>query len=297
MDRRARQAQTTVDRYFYKFISCYVQAKHGQTYNEALALYKRARAENPGVKDLVKTATYMRNVHPEMAIPRYYLNRNLKQQQRQPNLDNSKRMMLCIPLTSTKTSTMSTPQPAEAVQLPETAMSTQPAEAVQLPETAMSTQPAQAVQLPETAMSTQPAEAVQLPETAMSTQPAEAVQLPETAMSTQPAEAVQLPETAMSTQPAEAVQLPLSTEIYEGLLKELQTDPELTTIFNNFPSDSANVLDIETSPFEQVQTDPELTNILDNFPFDTVLAGETVFWVDEISPLEQEVQTMLDKTQ
>ena len=264
MDRRTRQAQTTADRYFYKFISCYVEAKHNEIYKEALALLKRARAENPGVKDLVKTATYMRNVHPEMAIPRYYLNRNLKQhQQQQPNLDNFKRMMLFIPLTSVKTKRSST---SAVLPSPETATSTpQSAEAVQLPETATSTP-----------------------------QSAEAVQLPETATSTQP-----------PPQPAEDIQLPLPTEIYEGLLKELQTDPELANILNNFPfdsmdasvNDSVNVLDTETSPLEQVQTDPELANILNNLPFDNTLDSEMVFWQDETSPLEREVQAMLDKTQ
>ena len=256
MDRRSRQAQTTTDRYFYKFISCYVQAKYNETYKEAVALLERARAENPGVKDLVKTATYMRDVHPQMGIPRYYLNRNLKhrqQQPQQPNPHNLKQMVLRIPLTSSKAPT-----------------------------------------------STQSVEPVQLAEAPTSTQSVEPVQLAEAPTSTQSVEPVQLAEAPTSTQPAEVVHLPLSHEIYEGLLKELQADPDLVNILNNFSNDSmdttADVLDTETTPLDRVQTDPELSKILDSLPFDSTFDDEMVFWQDGISPLEQEVETMLNKT-
>ena len=240
MDRRSRQAQTTVDRYFYKFISCYVQAKYNEVYKEAVALLECARAENPGVKDLVKTATYMRDVHPQMGIPRYYLNRNLKhrqQQPQQPNPHNLKQMVLRIPLTSSKPPT--------------------------------------------------------------STQSVEPVQLAEAPTSTQSVEPVQLAEPPTSTQSAEAIHLPLSDEIYEGLLKELQADPDLANILNNFSKDSkdttADVLDTETTPLDHVQTDPELSKILDSLPFDNTFDDEMVFWENGITPLEQEVETMLNK--
>ena len=248
MDRRSRQAQTTADRYFYKFISHYAQAKYNEVYKEALALLERARAENPGVKDMVKTATYMRDVHPKAEIPRYYLNRNLKhrQQPQQPNPHNLKQMVLCIPLTSSKTPT-----------------------------------------------STQSVEPVQLAETPTSTQSVEPVQLAETPTSTQSVQPVQLAEAPTSTQSAEAVHLPLSDEIYEGLIKELQADPDLDNILNNF---SMDVLDTETSPLDHVQTDPELSKILDSLPFDNTFDDKMIFWEDEITPLEQEVETMLNKT-
>ena len=278
MDRRSRQAQTTADRYFYKFISHYVQAKHNEVYKEALALLERARAENPGVKDMVKTATYMRDVHPKAGIPRYYLNRNLKhrQQPQQPNPHNLKQMVLCIPLTSSKTPT-----------------STQSVEPVQLAETPTSTQSVEPVQLAETPTSTQSVEPVQLAETPTSTQSVEPVQLAETPTSTQSVQPVQLAEAPTSTQSAEAVHIPLSNEIYEGLIKELQADPDLLNILNNF---SMDVLDTETSPLDHVQTDPELSKILDSLPFDNTFDDKMIFWEDEITPLEQEVETMLNKT-
>ena len=59
---------------------------------------------------------------------------------------------------------------------------------------------------------------------------------------------------------------------------------------------TADVLDTETSPLDHVQTDPELSKILDNLPFDNTFDDEMVFWEDEITPLEQEVETMLNKT-
>ena len=274
MDRRSRQAQTTVDRYFYKFISCYVQAKYNEAYKEAVALLERARAENPGVKDLVKTATYMRDVHPQMGIPRYYLNRNLKhrqQQPQQPNPHNLKQMVLCIPLTSSKAPT-----------------TTQTVEPVQLAEAPTSTQSVEPVQLAEAPTSTQSVEPVQLAEAPTSTQSVEPVQLAEAPTSTQSVEPVQLAEPPTSTQSAEAVHLPLSDEIYEGLLKELQADPDVANILDNFSMDSmdttADVLD------------PELSKIHDSFPFDNTFDDGMVFWEDGITPLEQEVETMLNKT-
>ena len=201
MDRRSRQAKTTADRYFYKFISSYVETKYNDAYKEAIALLERAKAENPGVKDLVKTATFMREVHPEIVIPRYYLNRNLKQQrqqQHQPDCHNLKEMVLHIPLESYKPP-RSTPQTLEPVQ---------------------------------------------------------------------PVE----PPT--DTQTVEPVLSLLPDEAYQGLLKELQQDPDLSSILNDFSTDT---------------TTPDV--------FDNMLNDDLIFWQDENSPLELELETLLNKTE
>ena len=233
MDRRSRQAQTTADRHFYKFISYYVRATHNEIYEEALALFRQAEADNPGVKDLVKTATYLRRVHPHATIPRYYNNRNLKSKQ-EPKLNNPKHMVLNIPLMS-----------------------------IQPPPEIMSIQPP-----PEIGKS-------------IPSEPAESTP-PQLAEST-------LPEHTETTQVSTSPQLLLPTGIYEDLLKELQSDPELATILNDFPIDSVNDF-----PIDSVNDFPSAS--VNDFQIDSVLDNDVV-WQDEISPLELEVQTMFDKTQ
>ena len=204
MDRRSRQAKTTTDRYFYKFISSYVETKYNDAYKEATALLERAKAENPGVKDLVKTATFMREVHPESVIPRYYLNRNLKQQRQQHQADchNVKEMVLRIPLESYKPPT--------------------------------------------------------------DTQTVEPVQSVEPTTDTQTVEPVQPVEPTTDTQTVEPVLPPLPDEAYQGLLWEIQQDPDLSSILNDFSMDT---------------TTPDV--------FDNVLNDDDpIFWQDENSPLE-----------
>ena len=207
MDRRSRQAKTTADRYFYKFISSYVETKYNDAYKEAITLLERAKAENPGVKDLVKTATFMREVHPEIVIPRYYLNRNLKQQRH-----NLKEMVLHIPLESYKPPT--------------------------------------------------------------DTQTVEPVQPVEPPTDTQTVEPVQPVEPPTDTQTVEPVLPPLPDEAYQGLLRELQQDPDLSSILNDFSMDT---------------TTPDV--------FDNMLNDDLIFWQDENSPLELELETLLNKTE
>ena len=95
--RRTRQAMRTAERHYYKFIASYVQGKYREIYDEAQTVFTQAKAENPRVKDLTKTAFYLRRVHPDVAVPRYYNNRKLKDQSTTPQ---SKQMVLTIPLLS-----------------------------------------------------------------------------------------------------------------------------------------------------------------------------------------------------
>ena len=76
--RKTRQSQTTAERLYYKFIAGYVEGQHKEIHKECMALYEQAKHENPGVKDLTKTAAYMRTVHPGVEIPRYYNSRKIK---------------------------------------------------------------------------------------------------------------------------------------------------------------------------------------------------------------------------
>ena len=95
--RRTRQAMRTAERYFYKFIASYVQGKYREIYDEAQTMFTQARVENPRVKDLTKTTFYLRRVHPDVVVPRYYNNRKLKDRSTTPQ---SKQMVLTIPLLS-----------------------------------------------------------------------------------------------------------------------------------------------------------------------------------------------------
>ena len=206
MNRRTRHAKTTADRYFYKFISSYIEAKHHDAYKEAITLLERAKTENPGVKDLVKTATFMREAYPEIAIPRYYLNRKLKHQQ--PDSNNLKEMVLNIPLES-----YNKPPTTQTVQSVEQHADKQPVE-----------------------------------------QHAE----------TQAVHPVE-PQTVEPALP------PLTDDVYMGLLQELQYDPDICSILNDFP------MDIPTTP--------------------DVLNNDVIVYQDESSPLELELEALLNKTE
>ena len=244
--RRSRQAKATADRHYYKFISYYVRATHKEIYDEAEALFRQAKADNPGVKDLVKTATYLRRVHPHATIPRYYTSRNLK-----PKQGCTKKMVLNIPLI-----------PIQA---------TGSLASVESPP-------------PEIAESTPLSTPSELTE---STPPELAESTP---LST-------LPEHTETTQVSTSPQLLLPTEIYEGLLMELRSDPELESILNDFSIDSVNDFPIDSVndfPIDSVNDFP--IDSVNDFPIDSVLNNDMVCQ-DEITPLELELQTMLDKTQ
>ena len=98
--RRSRDAQRTVERLHFKFISKYVESLYGDAYVEAEELYESVRRKNPGVKDLTKTAEFMSVAMPDRAVPKHYISKR-REDLRRRNTQTSNtqsRMVLNIPL-------------------------------------------------------------------------------------------------------------------------------------------------------------------------------------------------------
>ena len=112
---KTRQGQATAERLYYKFIAGYVEGQHKEIHKECMALYEQAKHENPGVKDLTKTVTYMRTVHPDATIPRYYNSRKIKSSlsTQTEETRTTHEMVLNIPLLSPQTITTSLPPQPE----------------------------------------------------------------------------------------------------------------------------------------------------------------------------------------
>ena len=75
---RGREAKRNDERLYYKFIVKYIEGVHPEIFAKAVELHKEAKENNPGVNDLTKTTQFMATVTPELPVPRYYKHRNLK---------------------------------------------------------------------------------------------------------------------------------------------------------------------------------------------------------------------------
>ena len=186
----------------------YVEAVHKDIYEEALALYNQAKRENPHVKDLTKTVTFMERVHPGKPIPRHYTIRERKRlsSSSQPQGStamglSSPQMVLNIPLLPGRSpTTCSLPPPPEVSMQPE--------------------------------VTTSPPEVSIQPE--VTTSPPE--------VSTQP---------EVTTSPPEvSTPLVLPSEIYNDLLADLRSDPDLWQILNDFEDYAMDDLTAELTPLE-----------------------------------------------
>ena len=240
--RRSRQAQRTAERHYYKFIGSYVKAKYNEIFDEAHAMYTDAKAENPGVKDLTKTAFYIRRTQPDdVVVPRYYNNRKLKSSTQE--CKEPKQMVLNIPLM-----TISTPTAATATPLPATATAT-----------------------PLTAT-----------ETAATPTPLQSTPQP--------------PEPLL-----------LSQETYMSLLEDLQKDPDLERILNDFPFDGnmdpfvGNNMEpfvVNDMPCTDQFTPLEVDNNMDGGEdsMDPFVLNDMP-WADQFTPLEVDLETTFNVLQ
>ena len=107
-----RDAEKRTERLHYKFINEYVKALHRDTFDKAEDLYLKIRQLYPGVKDLTKTAEFVKVVTPNKRIPRYYMSRK--------TVEPNREMVLQIPLISAPELTRFTapPPPPEVSQPP-----------------------------------------------------------------------------------------------------------------------------------------------------------------------------------
>ena len=249
--RRVREAEKRNERVEFKFITEYTKALHGDIYKEAKELYQNIRQKYPErIKDLTKTYEFMSVVTPGKDIPRYYMHRKTKKPIIPP-----KRMVLEIPLIPPQVlpqpvSPQASPQPVSPQASPQP-VSPQASPQPVLPQA--SPQPVSPQASPQPVLPQASPQPV-LPQA--SPQPV----LPQA--SPQPV----LPQA--SPQPVLPQALPpLSEEVYCLLIQDLQQDPDLFRILNNFP----------------LHDEDECMR--DNI-WDTIQ-------IDDISPLEQELYNIM----
>ena len=98
--RRSRDAQRTVERLHFKFITAYVENLYRDVYVEAQELFEYVRQKNPGVKDLTKTAEFMSVAMPDKSVPKHYLSKRREDIRRRntQTFNTQSRMVLNIPL-------------------------------------------------------------------------------------------------------------------------------------------------------------------------------------------------------
>ena len=220
--RNIRDAEKRKERLHFKFISNYVEAMHRDVFIEAEELYEHVRRKNPKVFDLTKTIEFVSVVTPDKKIPKHYKCR--KQGCYAQVHDNMSMMVLDIPLIQLQPNG-SLPAVAASPLLPPTVPSPPlPVVAASQPLPAVAASPP----LPPTVPSPP------LPTVAAS-QPLPAV-----------AASPPLPPTVPSP--------PLPADVYQGLLEDLQKDPDLYRILNDF-----SVLDYEDMNLGDVFISNDLT--------------------------------------
>ena len=208
--RRSREAIRNADRYYFKFITKYVEGLHNDVFKEARALYEKTKKINPTVKDLTKTVQFMSTVTPTEEIPRHYKRRK----ETVVKHDNILQPLLNIPLIPS------------TIEQPLTTEQTLPDE---LPFPLLTTEQ------PLTTEQTLPDE---LPFPILTTEQ------PTTTEQPLPDES---PLTTEQPLPMEQPFPLIPQDVYTDLLADLVKDPELYRILNDFPftNNNEDLCDIE----------------------------------------------------
>ena len=224
---QSRDVQKTNERLYYKFISAYVEGKYSEVYEDAAHLYVQAKHDNPGVRDLTKTTTFIQEVYPGAPIPRYYVTRKARTPSPHTRPQPQPQFMLNIPLVPSHELIRSAqPEPEVCTQStppePEVCTQSTPPE----PEVCTQSTPPE----PEVCTQSTPPE----PEVCTQSTPPE----PEVCTQSTPPE----PEVCTQSTPPEpevctqsTPQLFLTPELYEEVVKELNKDPEVWNYLNNIP--------------------------------------------------------------
>ena len=238
-----------------------MRSLHSDLYDKADELYQNTRLLYPdGVKDLTKTVEFMVVTKPGKTIPRYYSNR--KTNKAPIGTSNGREMVLEIPLMSqTEMTSPPVAAPSPTVPLMSQMEMTSPPVAAPSPTTPLMSQ----------IETTSPPVAAPFPTAPLMSQmemtsPPVAAPSPTTPLMSQ-MEMTSPPVVAPSPT---AVSQPLLLEqhVYEELLQDLQKDPDLSRILNDFPNDFP----------------PDDTlGLWNDFPPDDMM---------ELTPLERELQQL-----
>ena len=246
---KSRQSRMNDERLYFRFIGKYVEGLHPTIFADAVAFHKETKQKNPGVNDCTKTIEFMSRVMPNTPIPRHYYRRQ--------NRPQTQEIMLQIPLLTNEqtlaimtTTSLSEPQPVSAplsepqpvsppLPLPELPPVSEPLP-LPLPELPPVSEPLP-LPLPELPPVSEPLP-LPLPELPPVSEPLP-LPLPELPPVSEPLP-LPLPELPPVSEPLPS-QLPeLPPEIYIDMLKEIQQDPQLSQIFNDFQEDDVGMDDI-----------------------------------------------------
>ena len=276
---QSRDVQKTNERLYYKFIAAYVEGKYKEVYEDADRLYVQAKRDNPRVRDLTKTTTFIQHVYPGAPIPRYYVTRNVRTPPPPPP-HTQPQFMLNIPLVPLHELVHSThPEPEVCTQStppePEACTPTEPEVCTQStppePEACTLTEPEVRTQFtpPEPEACTPPE-----PEACTPTEPEVCTQStppePEACTPTEPEVCTQStppePEACTPTEPEVCTQstpqLFLAPELYDEVVKDLNKDPEIWNYLNDISmEDDMNdtvVEDIGDIVFDNILTPLEM---------------------------------------
>ena len=143
--RSVREAKKRQERLQWMFITKYIEGVHRNVYTEAQEFYQKVKSTNPEIKDLTKTAEFMRKVTPNVVIPRHYISRRRSHIiHLQPQTEMVLNIQLLPPsgVSTSLPSGVSTSLPSEVSTLPPPEVSTlPPPEVSTLPPPEVSTLP------------------------------------------------------------------------------------------------------------------------------------------------------------
>ena len=208
--RNARDIEMRQERVYYKFVFKYIEALHSDIHKEALDFMKSIKQKQPNVRDLTKTEEFMAVVMPDMKVPRHYKRRKLNNNKASLQ-DTKKQQPLQMELK------------IQMLQLPPSMSDMQPSPSAIQPSVS---------DIQPSVSNIQPSPSTIQPSVS---------DIQPSVSDIQPSPSdIQL--SVFDTQSF----LPLQQHIYEDLLSEIQKDPELFDIMNNFPDfDEPTPLEME----------------------------------------------------
>ena len=205
-----REARRNNERLEYKFFIEYFKSQHEDLYDEACSFYDKVKEKNPHVRDLTKTIEFVARTKPNETIPRYYYYRQARATPTTPK-QTELTMVLNIPLTAA-----TKPPSQPPIETTTTNPSSQPPI-----ETTTTTNPSSQ---PPIETTTNPSS--QLPIETTTNPPS---QTPIETTTTNPPSQTPIEEPLM-----------LGDDTFHHLMSELQQDPDLWAIFNNFEIPNMN---------------------------------------------------------
>ena len=235
--RKSRQSRNNDERLYFKFISKYIEGLHPMIYEDAVAFHKETKQKNPDVSDCTKTVEFISRVMPNTHIPRHYFRRQKR--------SRTHEMALQIPLLTNEqtlaimstTTTLPAPLPElQPVSEPELHTVSEPElHTVSEPELHTVSEPElHTVSEPELHTVSEPElHTVSEPELHPVSEPElRPVSELQPVSATLTESLPELPSLSDTTPFPE-----LQPEIFREMLEEIQADPQLSQIFNEFYED------------------------------------------------------------